>query len=315
MRIIIEVVLFFAGLPQADLPPGIHVRLELVLMFAHPFLQAYGIADAIAILLEEVLRIAVHAAAVTRDGKCAEILHANPRLTQLPGICAEMIIFIGLISHVLPIGIAYEDMMLLRAFQLHRHLLDAVFRVVSGLPDRPQAFVDRQLCARQHAIPRRQREDLVVGGRPIYMLDIIFHKCAQALMRHRVAAHRFKLPLHLLDDFRIRLVAKRRLPELRALNLEVAFVRKENALGRQAVTSRVDDLLIVVVETIRHRVVQHEAHICTLQLKKRIRRRDEDTGNGIGPGIVRGQPLHPSICYPCICMPAACDVRCCGRMV
>ena len=152
MRIIIEMVLLFARLPQADLPPDIHVRLELVQMFAHPFLKAHGIADAIAVLLEEVLWIAVHAAAVTRDGKCTEILHANSRLAQLPGIRAEMIIFIGLISHVLPIGIAYEDMMLLRAFQLHRHLLNAVYRIASGLPDRLQTFVDRQLCARQYSI-------------------------------------------------------------------------------------------------------------------------------------------------------------------
>ena len=117
-------------------------------------------------------------------------------------------------------------------------------------------------------------------------------------MRHRVAAHRFKLPLHLRDDFRIRLVAERHLPELRALELEVPLVRKENALGRQAVTSRMDDFLIIMVETFRHRVVQHEAHIRPVQLEKRIRRYDEDPGACIGPGIVRGQPLHPSIRHP-----------------
>ena len=302
MRIIIEVVLFFTRLPQTDLPPDIHVRLELVQMFAHPFLQAHGIADAIPVFLEKVFRITVYTAAVTRDGKCTEILHANSRLAQLPGIRAEMIIFIGLVSHVLPIGIAYKDMLLLSAFQLHRHLLNAVYRIASGLSDRPQTFVDRQLCARQHSISCWQRDDLVVAESfacsCISPFHILLHKCTQALMCHRVAAHRLKLLLHLRDGFRIRLVAECCLSEFCPLKLEIALVRKENALGRETITPRMDHLLIVAVETFRHRVMQHEAHIRPVELEKRIRRHDEDPGACIGLGIGRSQPLHPPICHP-----------------
>ena len=177
MRIIIEVVRFFACLPQTDLPLDIHIRLELVPMFAHPFLQAHGVADAIAVFFEKVFRITVHAAAVTWDGKCPEALHADAGLAQLPRIRAEMFIFVSLVLHVCLICVADEDMLLLRTLELHRHLLDAVFRVASGLSDRPQAFVDRQLCARQHAIPRRQRDDLIIDG--------IFTRGCQLLFVHR----------------------------------------------------------------------------------------------------------------------------------
>ena len=47
-----------------------------------------------------------------------------------------------------------------------------------------------------------------------------------------------------------------------------------------------DDFLIVMVETFRHRVVQHEAHIRPVELEKRIRRHDEDPGAcAESPGI------------------------------
>ena len=293
MRIIIKVVRFFACLPETDLPPDIHIRLELVPMFAHPFLQAHGVADAIAVFFEKVFRITVHAAAVTWDGKCPEALHADAGLAQLPWIRAEMFIFVSLVLHVCLICVADEDMLLLRTLELHRHLLDAVFRVVSGLPDRPQAFVDRQLCARQHAIPRRQRDDFIIDG--IFTPEIIPEKGSQALVRHRVATHRLQLSLHLRDGFRIRLVAERHLLELRALELEVALVREENAFGRKSVTPRVDELLIVALKAFRHRVVQHETHIRPVELEKRIRRHDEDPGTGMGLGIVCGRPLYTPV--------------------
>ena len=136
-------------------------------------------------------------------------------------------------------------------------------------------------------------------------------------MRHRVATHRLQLSLHLRDGFRIRLVAERHLLELRALELEVALVREENAFGRKTVTPRVDELLIVALEAFRHRVVQHETHIRPLELEKRIRRHDEDPGSGMGLCIVCGRPLYTlvgrmhagaestGICHSCVRMPTS----------
>ena len=154
-------------------------------------------------------------------------------------------------------------------------------------------------------------------GSSICAPEIIPEKESQALVRHRVATHRLQLSLHLRDGFRIRLVAERHLLELRALELEVALVREENAFGRKTVTPRVDELLIVALEAFRHRVVQHETHIRPLELEKRIRRHDEDPGSGMGLGMVRGRPLYTlvgrmyagaesaGICHSCVRMPTS----------